>query len=967
MLHLLRTPQWQPPGQAARLLPVTVPGCLLVYLATRADWLDREHLCDFFWPDEPAAQAQRKLRVTLHRLQGLLEDWGCADALQRERTRVRLALATDVQRLGSAPAAELLALQPAGWLRGYRLPGLSGFWDWSGRQARQAKSAWARAADRALVTADLDPAVHALLQAALLAVRAEGRGPGLPGADGAAAPPGRAAEVAWLRRSTPQVALLLAEAGAGKTTVLRAAAPSAAWLQGREGQAGVPFAPVLEWLRGALPTLRNAAADPVHPLHPYRLDLARLLPDWAPGESLPPLDAHTAKARLLEALARAADTTGALLLVDDLQWCDSATLEWLAWCAHRGRPLWWASARPRELPAATRQALAALEQAGRLQSMVLPPLPAAAVADICRSRWPLRDWTSPVLQALAQASAGNPFVLLELVAVGADRAAQFGSPITAPRRVRDLVQRRLQPLSGAARAALGAAAVLARPVSPALLREVAAPPDDTAFFAGCDEAVQADLLQADAAGLQCRHDLIRQTVTDALGVAGRAGLHRRAALALAARGAAEPLDIAAHWQAADEPRVALDWLHRGAQQHKERGHFEPARLLWQQVASQSPDPAQALRARLALAETDLLDDLPRGRLALQAVLDAAADLVDETARTELQAQALAGLVDNAVFAGDLPQAAAWAAALRALLPQLKPAQRSTPLEVLIELAMRQPDLPAGWDCLAQLRRIDPQRPSLLSWQGQIHWFGGDVRAARDAFEQLLVTRPDFCRGLTIENDLAVMLNALGEYERAETLARRSLDSWRGVPHTQALSLLVLGSVLTSTGRLADARAALDEALALARAQASPGFEAEAQVRLARLLLHQGQPTAAWAALEAARPLLQHSPEPLRVSQYGLYRVLAGGARGYVAEPDLLARLQDVAVRSAHPLVRCRCLRVQAEVAMAAGDEAAAQQALAQALHLAHQAGLAEPFGAAEAGLSRVPVQASAVNTVNTPV
>ena len=119
------------------------------------------------------------------------------------------------------------------------------------------------------------------------------------------------------------------------------------------------------------------------------------------------------------------------------------------------------------------------------------------------------------------------------------------------------------------------------------------------------------------------------------------------------------------------------------------------------------------------------------------------------------------------------------------------------------MAMRQPDIEAAWALLAQVQRLAPRHPSTRSFEAQIHWFGGDAQAARDAFEALLAEHPDYCQGLTIENDLAVMLHALGELARAEAMARRSLQSWRGVPHTETLSLLVLGSVLTSAGRLAE--------------------------------------------------------------------------------------------------------------------------------------------------------------------
>lgn len=75
-------------------------------------------------------------------------------------------------------------------------------------------------------------------------------------------------------------------------------------------------------------------------------------------------------------------------------------------------------------------------------------------------------------------------------------------------------------------------------------------------------------------------------------------------------------------------------------------------------------------------------------------------------------------------------------------------------------------------------------------------------------------------------------------QRHEAAGR--LQRWAGVAHTQTLSLRVLGLTHTSAGRHEEADAALLRALALAREPASAGFEAEALVRRARLLLQCGR-------------------------------------------------------------------------------------------------------------------------------
>ncbi|RZL96977.1 MAG: tetratricopeptide repeat protein, partial [Variovorax sp.] len=360
-----------------------------------------------------------------------------------------------------------------------------------------------------------------------------------------------------------------------------------------------------------------------------------------------------------------------------------------------------------------------------------------------------------------------------------------------------------------------------------------------------------------------------------------------------------------------------------------------AQALWERVAAESREPALALQARLSLAECALLHDLPAGREKLEQVLELAGAVADPAQRELIEGQALAGLVDNAVFSGDLARAAAFAQRLRPMLPRLPLAERCSACEVLIELAMREPDIPAAWALLGQVRQLAPTRPSLLSYEGQIHWFGGQARAARDAFELLLERHPEFCRGLTIESDLGVMLQALGELDRAEQMARRSLQSWAGVAHTETLSLLMLGLTLTSAGRYGEARGALDRALALGRSQGSALFEAEALTRRARLYWQSGCLDLAEADLAAAEPLLAASTDPLRVSHLCWLRGVLREAQGLPPDPALAERVRLLAPRSQHPLLHIRLARLD----LLAGDSVAAARQIA----LARDAGMLEPL------------------------
>ena len=935
MLYLLTSPAWVPAGGSPRWLPQTVPAALLVVLASHVGWVPREQLAVIFWPDVAPADALHHLRINLHRARQLLGRWGMADALQAERSRVQLTLPSDLAqlRLAQAPgdAAVLAMMSPEQWLQGWCVPGYDSFVQWCDDTAQELQADWLRASRRL-----------------------QGPGGVVPDArwahTAAEAVPGRDTELQRLLASSAPALVLLGEPGAGKTTLLRAAHPRAPCLRGLEGLHAMPYRPLLETLREHSAVLARALRDGRHPLRPYRLDLARVLPELAPDEALPPLDALTAQTRLVEALARAFEALTPVLLVDDLQWCDTATIEWLQMLAHSGRLRWRGAARRHEVGPVLAKALQALRAAARLEELSVEPFSRMALAKACGARWPEQSFSAQSLDRLHSLSGGNAFLLGELVAAGLT-GADGAASLPLQQRIDQLILTRLHAVPAAARLAVEAAAVFVQPVPREALHHLAGVSGvqvtaEDHWEAACQAAIHAGLLTEQSYGLAVRHDLIREAVAAQITAPRRAALHRHAALWLAEQPFADALTIAAHWRTAGEAQTALAWCHRGAGQLKARGRFEQARALWREVADDSLDAAQALRAQLELAACDLFDDLARGRAALEAVQAQLPAVAAPEQHREIEGRVLSALIDNRVFAGDIPGACQQAVRLRVLVPILAPAERVEAIEVLIELAMREPDIAAAWALLAQLRALAPRRPALLSFEGQIHWFGGQVQAAYDALARLLQVHPDYCSGMTIENDLAVMLHALGRVHEAEAMARRSLHSWAGVAHTETLSLLVLGLVLSSAGRCDAADAALQRALALAREQASPGFEAEALVRRARLLIQCGRIGPAQQALDLAAPMLAASPEPLRVSQLVLAQVLAASAAGRATSNAALLRLAEVLRHSEHPLAHVRAARVANEQAAVCGDWLAAAAAALDMAQRARRAGLLESLAEA---------------------
>ncbi len=376
---------------------------------------------------------------------------------------------------------------------------------------------------------------------------------------------GRTAEWAqlvalWRAVSTgrPQMVLIAGDAGIGKT---RLAGELIDWVARQSGSAArialargyaaggdLPYAPVAEWLR----------AQPLPPLDPvWKSEVARLLPEILAGDPQlpPPEPLHQAwqRHRLFEALARAllAGRQARLLVLDDLQWCDRATLEWLHYLLRfdaRAPLLVVCTMRSDESQSAELASLlAGLRRDGLIAEIALGPLDAAATTALAE-HVAGRSLDAAVTEPLYHGSEGNPLFIVEMVqaglAPGGSQArktgpAQQGSPSDAtwqplPAKVRQILERRLAQLSPAARELAELAATMGRRFDLETLRAAAAMPD-TALIPCLDELWQRRIVREHGNGhYDFSHVKIRETAYIGLSEARRRLLHRHIAQALEA-------------------------------------------------------------------------------------------------------------------------------------------------------------------------------------------------------------------------------------------------------------------------------------------------------------------------------------------------------------------------------------------------------------------------------------------------
>jgi DNA-binding CsgD family transcriptional regulator len=203
-----------------------------------------------------------------------------------------------------------------------------------------------------------------------------------------------------------------------------------------------------------------------------------------------------------------------VLVLEDLQWADEASLDVLRLLGRRLDTLGCLVvgthrddlARDHPL----RLALGDLVSP-RVRRIHLRPLSAAAVRV-------LAEGSDLDPDELYRATAGNPFFVVEAIAAGSR-----GIPAT----VRDAVLARAAKLSGPARAALDAAAVIGARVELDVLDAVGGPD-----AAAIDECVELGLLRRQGHELAFNHDIARETLEATIPPARRAELHARALAAL---------------------------------------------------------------------------------------------------------------------------------------------------------------------------------------------------------------------------------------------------------------------------------------------------------------------------------------------------------------------------------------------------------------------------------------------------
>ena len=305
-----------------------------------------------------------------------------------------------------------------------------------------------------------------------------------------------------------------------------------------------------------------------------------------------------------------------LLAVDDLHWCDSASLRFLAYLARRLEDLpvvLVASLRSSE-PEADQAILEELTSEPHAQVLMPRPLTAAAAAEVVRER--LGEGVEAVFADACHASTdGNPLLLNELLkALVADRVPPDAAHVhvvieLGPRAASRAVLLRLSRLSEDAQQVARAISVLGEGPEISVAAELAEL-TATAFAAATRELVRAEILRSEPP-LGFVHALVQAAVYHDLAPGERELYHERAAMLLVRLDASRE-QIASHlllMPARGESWV-VDVLRSAADAALGRGDVDAAISLLQRALDEPPEADARLDVLLALGWAETMISLP---------------------------------------------------------------------------------------------------------------------------------------------------------------------------------------------------------------------------------------------------------------------------------------------------------------------------------------------------------------------
>ena len=410
---------------------------------------------------------------------------------------------------------------------------------------------------------------------------------------------GRRTELAAVRRHLETgngLLLVTGEAGIGKTklvtTAAALAAPDVFVATGSclPLSSEAPLMPAADALRGLHQSDGGQwLAKAVSQCPPYVLDsLTLLVPELAQWDvpALPSRDDWTGHRLFsaVEATVRALATHRRLiLLIEDLHWADTATLDLIEHLAARAPDAAMLGTWREDDPAISPTNVTWFNRVRRMSSVATLALAALSQAETS-DQLALLTGQAPAagfVEAIYRRTQGQPLFTEQL-------AADVDTDRPLPVLLADLLDDRLGDLTGSPWAVARALGAADRPLTAALLTQITGLAADD-LTAGLHDLDDRRLLGSSRDEVTLRHPLLADAIRRRL-VAGEAeGLHSAMAGALAATRDPEPAEVARHWQSAGNRGRELNWRIQAAKVAHERFAMRQEAAEWRRVLDLWPE------------------------------------------------------------------------------------------------------------------------------------------------------------------------------------------------------------------------------------------------------------------------------------------------------------------------------------------------------------------------------------------
>ncbi len=523
---------------------------------------------------------------------------------------------------------------------------------------------------------------------------------------------------ATARQGQRQIGLIVGEPGIGKTALVDAfitqvTAHAPVWVA--HGQcieqygAGEPYLPLLEAL-GRL--CRGSDGDEVVVV------LRQVAPSWlvhlpavvSPDEreALARTASGVTPARMMRELADALEmltvTHPVILVLEDLHWSDTATLEWLHYVARRRDPvqlLVVGTYRPVEVIVRKHplhRVRAELRQLPQCQELVLDYLSETAVEAYLRQRVGVTPYDARLVQVLHRRTNGHPLFLTavvdELVSQRVFDETRVEEQITLvteliPASIKDLIEHDIDQVSPEDQAILEAASVVGTIFSIAEVEAGVDVPEEVIETRCATWARRGQFLHPAGtetwpdgtvtARYSFRHALYQEVVSHRLFSGRRARLHQQIGVrkegAYGGRAAEIAAELAVHFVHGRDTQRAVHYLHQAGENAFWRSAYrQAANHLTQSLELLQSLPDTVERARHELAGRLMLSRvlmLTRGGGAqeVEEVLVRARTLGQQVGDTITHFRVLRGLWTVSLMRADLHQAHEFSNALLHLAHQ----------------------------------------------------------------------------------------------------------------------------------------------------------------------------------------------------------------------------------------------------------------------------------------------------------